>query len=122
MYESIAVGLQKFADLQEIFVQVADSDMLHHPDRNYPVEPAGELAIIELAKLYQFGDARCLGGAARCFDLFRRDVYSGDVRAGFAREMDGETTPAGADLGDCHARLERQLVGGMDELVALRLL
>ena len=43
------------------------------------------------------------------------------MRAGLAREMDGEAAPAGADLGDRHAGLELQLGGGVDQLVALRL-
>ena len=41
--------------------------------------------------------------------------------AGFARKMNGEAAPAGADLGDGHAGLERELAGGVDQLVALRL-
>ena len=61
MNEGIAVGLQQFADLEEILVEMADADMLHHADRNHAVELAGELAIVQLAKLDQIGDAGSLG-------------------------------------------------------------
>ena len=34
--------------------------------------------------------------------------------------MNGKAAPAGADLGDAHARFELQLGGGVNEFVALR--
>ena len=60
--EGVAVGLQQFADLGEILVEMADADMLHHADRDDAVELAGELAIVELAELDAVGDA---GGLRR---------------------------------------------------------
>ena len=82
---------------------------------------AGELAIVQLAKLDAIGNAGGLGIRARDLDLLGRNIDRGDMGAGFARQMNGEAAPAGADLGDGHAGLQLQLAGGVDQLVALRL-
>src|SRR5215212_9363022 len=58
---------------------------------------------------------------ARHFDLLWRNVNGGNLRAGLTREMNCETAPARADLGDGHVRLKLQLAGGVDQLVQLRL-
>src|SRR5579872_181562 len=41
--------------------------------------------------------------------------------AGFARQMNRKTAPAGADLRNRHSVLQLELAGGVDQLVALRL-
>jgi hypothetical protein len=84
---------------------MSDADMLHHADRNHPVKLAGELAVIQLAKHDVIRNAGGVGVNARCLDLLGRNIDRGDVGAGFARQMNGEATPAGADLGDGHAGL-----------------
>jgi hypothetical protein len=40
---------------------------------------------------------------------------------GFARQMNGEAAPAGADLCDGHAGIQLELAGCVDQLIALRL-
>ncbi len=66
-------------------------------------------------------EALFLGALAADAELFGRDVDGGDVRAGRLRDMEGESAPAAADLGDGHAGLEGELGGGVDELLLLRL-
>src|SRR5579863_3393202 len=100
MDEGIAVRRQQFADLEEIFVKMADADMLHHADRNHPVKLAGELAIVELAELDAIGDAGSLGMNTCDLDLLGRNIDGGDTGAGFARQMNGKAAPAGTDLGN----------------------
>src|SRR6476469_6537523 len=100
MDESIAVRRQQLANLEEILVKMSDADMLHHADRNHPVKLAGELAIVQLTKRDVIGNAGGLGMIACRLDLLGRNVDRGDMGAGFARQMNGESAPAGADLGD----------------------
>ena len=65
MNECIAVGLQQLADLEEIFIEMPDADMLHHADRNHAVELSCQLAVVQLAKLDKIGNAGGFGIAAR---------------------------------------------------------
>ncbi len=105
MDEGIAVRRQEFADLYEIIIKMTDADMLHHADRNHSVKLAGELAIVQLAKRDAIGNAGSLGMIACSPDLLGRNIDRGDMGARFARQMNGEAPPPGADLGDRHARL-----------------
>ena len=102
-----------------LFIKMTDADMLHHADRNHSVELAGELAIVQRAKRDAIGDAGGLGMIPCCPDLLGRNIDRGDMGACFARQMNGEAAPAGANLGDRHAGLYLQLAGGVNQLVAL---
>src|ERR1700731_5510772 len=103
MDEGITVRREELADLEEILIKMSDADMLHHADRNHPVKLAGELAIVQLAKHDAVGNAGGLGMNACCLDLLGRYIDRSDMGAGFARQMNREAAPAGADLGDGHA-------------------
>src|SRR6516225_12247826 len=104
MDESIAVRRQELADFAEILVKMSDADMLHHADRDQPVKLSSELAIVQLAKHDAVGNSGGLGIDACCLDLLGRNIDRGHVGTGFARQMNGEAAPAGADLCDGHTR------------------
>src|SRR5579864_936100 len=105
MDEGVAVGRQELADLEEILVKMSNANMLHHSNRYHPVELAGELAIVQFEKRDVIGNASGLGMNPCGLDLLGRNIDRGDVGASFARQMNGEAAPAGADLGDGHAGL-----------------
>ena len=79
--------------------------MFHHANRDNAVELAGELPIVQLTKLDKVGNAGSFGMSTRYLDLLGRNVDRSYTGARFAREMNGEAAPAGADLGDGHAGL-----------------
>src|SRR5260221_2118150 len=103
--EGVAVRLQQLADLDEILVEMSDANMLHHADRDYAVKLSGELPIVQLAKLDTVGNAGSLSMGACHLNLRGRNVDPSDVDARFARKMNGEATPARADLGHGHTGL-----------------
>src|SRR4029077_21279433 len=105
MDEGIAVRREELADLEEILVKMSDAYMLHHADRNHSVKLAGELPIVQFAKRDTIRNAGGLGMIACRPDLLGRNIDRGDMGAGLARQMNGEAAPAGANLGDRHARL-----------------
>ena len=48
--QGVTVVLQQVAHGPEIFVEMADPDMLHHPDGNDAVEFAAQVAVVEFAE------------------------------------------------------------------------
>ena len=67
------------------------------------------VAVVELAELDQTARRQRLGVFARNAELLGGDVDGGHPRAGGGRDVDGEGSPAGADLGHRHARAQTQL-------------
>ena len=102
MDEGIAVRREQFAYLEEVFIKMADADMLHHADRNHPVKLAGEVAIIQLRNVTRSETPAASACSRAAFHLLGRNIDGGDMGASFARQMNGEAAPAGADLSDSH--------------------
>ena len=121
VHEGKAVIGEQIADLAEIGVEMADADMLHHANRNHPVEAAFQRAIVEFAELDQTLDAGGRGVLARDTELLGRDVDRGHPRPGCGGDVDGEGAPAGADLGHRHAGRRPQLGCRTLQLLQLRL-
>src|SRR6476646_837954 len=98
MDEGIAVRRQQLADLEEILVKMSDADMLHHADRNHPVKPAGELAIVQLTKRDVIRNAGGLGMIACRLDLLGRNIDRGDIGDRFARQKPPQPEPISATV------------------------
>ena len=103
MHQGKAVNLEQVAYPAEISVELADTDMLHHANGNHAVESAFERPVVEFVKLNQTVHPGNIGVLAGNTELLGRDIDCSHPCARGCRDVDGEGTPPGADLGYCHA-------------------
>ena len=112
--EQVLAGREKLAEMRR-------PDMFEHPDRNDPVEPALDLAVIDQFELDPVGYPGLLGAAARDLQLLLAQRHPEHIDVGDAVEIERGPAPAAADVEHALAGLEIELGGDMRLLVRLRL-
>jgi len=74
VYQGKAVNLEQVADLAEISVELAATDMLHHANGNHAVESTFERPVVELVKLNQTAHPGNIGVLVGNTELLGRNI------------------------------------------------